>query len=246
MRLITFILALFLSTAVFGQHAAKTSFYQRFFPDHSCSRQAFDLAWKGYQNLLRQHLISVPGYLSIIDYSIASDKKRLFVLRLKDSTVAISSIVSHGIGSDPDSTTIPYVFGNYNGSRMSSLGFYLTGNTYTNFRPDDNVGLCLFGLDKGYNDSAAAREIVFHYGATEHKGTIYVTDSGAGRSYGCPALPLSTNRKVIELIRGGTVLFVYSNRDPDYPRKSSVLNGTLLLPIYQKGPAPNYCECLIR
>lgn len=222
-----------------------SSLYQKFFPKKNCSQQAFELAWKGYQNLKAQGVVTAPDYLSILDYSLPSDQKRFFVLRLKDSTVAVSSVASHGIGSDPDSTTVPYLFGNYNGSKMSSLGFFLTGATYQNFRPDDNIGLCLFGLDKGYNDSAAVREIVVHYGASEYKGNVYVTDSGAGRSYGCPALPLSTNRKVIDLIQGGSVLFAYSSRDPDYVRRSTVLNRPLTLPIRQQGPPPNNCQCLI-
>jgi hypothetical protein len=126
---------------------------------------------------------------------------------------------------------------------MSSIGFYLTGDTYTNHRPDDSLGLCLFGLDKGYNDSAAAREIVLHYGATEYTGKVYVTDSGAARSFGCPALPLSTNSKVILLIKGGSLLFIYSGKEKQYRQHSAVLNGDIQLPITQQGPPPNSCHC---
>src|SRR5205085_2032498 len=113
----------------------------------------------------------------------------------------------------------------------------------TNFRPGDSVGLCLFGLDKGFNDSAAAREIVLHYGATERSGHIYVSDSGAGRSYGCPALPLSTNSRIIQLIKDGSLLFIYSDKDPQYVRRSTVLNRRIRLPIRQLGPPPNNCSC---
>lgn len=245
MRLILCCFCLLIFVRASAEQKHSTALYRKFFPQKNCSEKAFDLAWKGYENLKRQGVITAPDYLSILDYTLPSNQKRFFVLRLKDSTVAVSSIASHGVGSDPDSTTIPYVFGNYNGSRMSSLGFFLTGETYRNFRPLDNVGLCLFGLDIGYNDSAAVREIVVHYGASEYKGNVYVTDSGAGRSYGCPALPLSTNRKVIDLIQGGSVLFVYSNRDHNYIQKSTVLNRPLALPIHQLGPPPNNCRCQI-
>lgn len=155
----------------------------------------------------------------------------------------VSSIGAHGIGSDPDSTAIPQRFSNHDGSKASSVGFYVTGATYTNHRPCDSIGLCLFGLDKGFNDSAAIREIVVHYGATEYKGREYVTDSGAARSYGCPALPLSTNSKVINLIKGGSCLFVYSNKAQHFSEKSTVLNGGVTTAILQRGPPPNYCTC---
>jgi hypothetical protein len=217
--------------------------YKQFFPGHQCSRTAFHLAIRGYYILRREGLLTNPHFLTIIDYSKPGNRKRLFVLDVEHHRVAVSSIAAHGIGSDPDSTGIPYRFSNRNNSKTSSIGFYITGDTYTNFRPRDSTGLCLFGLDKGYNDSAAVREIVIHYGAKEHTGEVYVTDSGAARSYGCPALPLSTNGKVIGLIKGGSCLFIYSSRERGFARHSTVLNKALPERIIQKGPPPNNCSC---
>jgi hypothetical protein len=227
----------------FAQTAGSLLAYGQYFKNRECSPAAFDMAWRGYKILLDERLIKSPRYLTIIDFTKPSNVPRLFVLDVASAKLVLSTITAHGVGSDPDSTTIPYRFSNRDGSRMSSVGFYLTGDVYTNHRPLDSLGLCLFGLDKGYNDSAAKREIVVHYGATEYKGRVYVTDTGAARSYGCPALPLSTNTRVIELIRGGSLLFVYSNKEPQYEQRSTVLNRRLSLPIIQQGPPPNNCYC---
>lgn len=220
--------------------------YQQFFPSGACDWNAYKLAVDGYQKLLRLGLLNNQRYLSIIDYSKPSHTQRFFVLDLEQKQTIISSITAHGLGSDPDSTTVPYRFSNRDGSRATSVGFYITGNTYTNHRPLDSIGLCLFGLDKGFNDSAAHREIVLHYGATEYTGRIYVTDSGAARSFGCPALPLSTNTRIINLIKEGSCVFVYSPKAKTYEQASSVLHSRLRFPIVQHGPPPNNCSCMLQ
>ena len=219
--------------------------YRRYFPEGECSGAAFELAARGYNILRDEDVLAEKRYLTIIDFTRPSNIPRLFVLDVKKGSVVLQSIVSHGLGSDPDSATIPYRFSNVDGSRASSVGFYLTGKTYFNFRPQDSLGLCLFGLDSGYNDAAAAREIVVHYGATEGRGKVYVTDTGAGRSYGCPALPLSTNTQFIKMVEGGSVVFIYSDKVAGYEEHSSVLRRRLRWPVRQRGPAPNFCACSI-
>jgi hypothetical protein len=225
--------------------ALKTEDYDRFFSDKACDRRAYDLAIRGYSILREEDVLAEPRYLTIIDFTKPSNVPRLFVLDVKKKELALRSIVSHGLGSDPDSTTIPYRFSNRDGSHATSVGFYLTGRTYHNYRPSDSLGLCLFGLDSGYNDAAAAREIVVHYGATESRGTVYVTDTGAGRSYGCPALPLSTNTRFIRMVEGGSVVFVYSDLMREYSSTSSVLRNRVAWPARQSGPAPNFCSCSV-
>lgn len=235
----------FLANALLAQANQGTylDWYNRFFPNGECDKQAFLLASRGYDILFDKGLLKNARYLSIVDFTKPSNVKRFFVLDMEKLELVIASITAHGIGSDPDSSTIPYRFSNREGSKASSIGFYITGDTYFNYRPLDSLGLCLFGLDKGYNDSAAAREVVVHFGATEFAGRVYVTDSGAARSYGCPALPRSTNAAIINLIKGGSCLFIYSDKVKDYHRRSTVLNGRLRMPIIQRGPAPNFCSC---
>jgi hypothetical protein len=219
--------------------------YSRFFPTGQCARQAYNLAIAGHRNLVDARVVLSPRYLTIIDFTHRSNEVRLFVLDAKTQTVALQSTVAHGLGSDPDSTTLPYRFSNKDGSLATSIGFYLTGSPYINTRPVDSLGLCLFGLDRGFNDAAAAREIVVHYGANSHRGTVYVTDTGAGRSYGCPALPLSANTPFINLVQGGSVLFIYTNKVPAYSKTATVLKRNWRWPLRQTGPAPNFCSCTI-
>lgn len=220
--------------------------YHDYFPHGECSPAAFSLAWEGYEKLNAARLLRNPRYLTIVDLTKPSNQQRFFVLDIPAGKRVLSSITAHGVGSDPDSLTIPYRFGNTDGSRMSSIGFYLTGSTYTNHRPDDSLGLCLFGIEQGFNDSAARREIVVHYGATEYTGRVYVNDSGAARSFGCPALPLSTNTRAIRLIREGSCLFIYSDKVKGYVSRSAVLNDRIRLPIIQQGPPPNNCRCRLQ
>ena len=221
--------------------------YKHYFKKEECSEQAFTLAWQGFQLLRNDSLLKNPRYLTIVDYAKLSNQPRLFVLDVASEKVIIASTASHGIGSDPDSTGLPQTFSNQDGSHATSLGFYITGNAYNNHRRQDSTGLCLFGLDSGYNDAAAAREIVLHFGGSEHAtGGAYVTDTAAGRSYGCPALPLRTNSPIIRLIKGGSCLFIYSPKDTLYPVRSTVLNRRLRFPIRQLGPPPNNCSCNIQ
>lgn len=247
--MIRFLISAVLAVSCYAAGARErtdASRYLHFFPDRQCDSTAFALAWKGYAILTGYQVLQNAGYLTIVDFKKASNVPRFFVLDVARQKLVVASITAHGIGSDPDSTAIPQRFSNREGSRMSSIGFYITGATYTNHRPADSLGLCLFGLDKGYNDSAAAREVVVHFGATERSGHVYVTDSGAARSFGCPALPLSTNTKIIHLISGGSCLFVYSPKVPGYGRASTVLNRALGAHITQQGPPPNNCSCNYR
>ena len=217
--------------------------YNVFFQNNECNSTAFEYAMRGYHILKNDGLLGNERYLTIIDFTKPSNAQRLFLLDMKLNKLVLKSLTAHGVGSDPDSLTIPYRFGDKDGSKMSSVGFYITGETYINHRPNDSIGLCLFGLDKGFNDSAAVREIVVHYGATERSGNVYVTDSGAARSYGCPTLPLSTNTRVINLIKGGSCVFIYSDKVTAFRKKSTVLNNRIAGHIVQQGPPPNNCQC---
>lgn len=234
-----------LGNGLVAQPVSADASYKIFFPQKQCNPVAFNQAWAGYHYLKSKNLLANAKYLSIVDFSKPSNTARLFVLDVLKMQTVFSSITAHGFGSDPDSLVVPYRFSNDNDSRQSSVGFYLTGSTYYNHRPDDSLGLCLFGLDIGFNNNAALREIVIHYGATERSGKVYVTDSGAARSYGCPALPLSSNTPIINLINGGSCLYIYSDVVKNYAALSTVLNKRLSLPQKQVGPPPNNCTCTL-
>jgi hypothetical protein len=112
-------------------------------------------------------------------------------------------------------------FSNAVNSHQSSLGFYLTKYTYTGSR---GYSLRLSGLEEGFNTNVEKRGVVVH-------GTKYVNDERAqhgivGRSQGCPAIPEEVYESVIEMIKDGSVLFVYAPSQ-HYLNTSPVLNDPM-------------------
>ena len=150
--------------------------------------------------------------LTVIDYSLLSRERRLWVLDLDSGEVLARELVAHGNGTGGDAARH---FSNRPGSYQSSLGTFVTGATY---RGKHGLSLRLHGLDRGLNDQAEARAIVVH-------GARYVNDDivgqlgRLGRSQGCPALSEDAAPRIIDLIRDGTVVFSYF---PD-PRLESTL-----------------------
>lgn len=163
------------------------------------------LALKAYA-CARQKGMDKQRILSVIDYSLPSTEKRLWVLDLENKKVLFHTLVAHGQGSGGKFATH---FSDNPGSQASSLGLFLTENTY---QGHDGYSLNLRGLEPGINTHAETRRVVIHGGwyvnqqfAHEH-GMI-------GRSWGCPALDKADNTAVINTIKNGTLLFAYY---PDY------------------------------
>lgn len=167
------------------------------------SREAFENAIQGYDHLEEKGRIKNPDILSIIDFSLPSSKKRLFVIDLKNKLLLFNTLVSHGRNSG---TLVANTFSNKSNSYKSSLGFYVTGDTYSG---EHGYSLRLIGEEAGINDNALSRGIVMHSAAYVNEALIR-SQGYIGRSLGCPAIPENVHRKVIERIRNGTVLFFYS------------------------------------
>ncbi|HEX4498874.1 MAG TPA: murein L,D-transpeptidase catalytic domain family protein [Thermoanaerobaculia bacterium] len=141
--------------------------------------------------------------LTVIDYSLPSTEPRLWVLDLERGKVLFHELVAHGAGSGDKLATH---FSNVNDSRATSLGLFLTGDTYEG---GNGYSLKLKGLDAGVNDLAESRKIVIH-------GAWYVSDDHSrqfgmiGRSWGCPAIPLQDAQPVIDAIKGGSFVYSYA------------------------------------
>ena len=111
-------------------------------------------------------------------------------------------------------------FSNINSSFMSSLGFYVTGETY---QGKHGYSLRLDGVEKGFNDLARERAIVIH--GADYANKEFVKNTGRlGRSLGCPALPMDVYKEVINTIKDGSCLFIYGN-DAEYLSKSPLINA---------------------
>jgi hypothetical protein len=180
------------------------------------SKEALDLALKGYESLLQQGVVNNSQFLSIIDFSQSSRNKRFYLLDVKNQKLVKNTFVAHGKNSGVEQAE---KFSNKLNSFQSSLGFYLTKATYIGKR---GFSLRLAGLDKGFNNNAEVRGVVMH-------GSSYVSEERAingfvGRSQGCPALPESDYIEVINYIKDGSVLFIYHPTE-DYTERSTVLTG---------------------
>lgn len=142
--------------------------------------------------------------LTLIDFSKASTRERLWVIDMAAGKVLFSSHVAHGQGSGGNYATS---FSNVSGSHKSSLGVYLTGATYNG---GNGYSLLLDGLEKGVNDNARSRAIVVH-GAAYADPSVIASTGRLGRSWGCPALPVAVTREIIDTIKEGSVLYIYGN-----------------------------------
>jgi L,D-transpeptidase catalytic domain len=169
----------------------------------------FNTAMLGY---LRIENIKKKNLLTVIDYSKPSTQKRFFVIDLKNKKLLYYCFVAHGKNSGEN---YPKAFSNQKQSLKSCLGFFLTAGTYSG---KNGYSLQLDGLEKNINDNTRNREIVIH--GAEYVSTEYIKNYGRlGRSWGCPVLPPEISKEVIDIISGGSCLFIYAD-DPYYKENS--------------------------
>jgi hypothetical protein len=135
--------------------------------------------------------------LSVLDFSKYSGKQRFHIINMKTGEVW-SVRVAHGKGSDPDHDGYANSFSNVSGSNASSVGIYKTAETYSG---SHGYSLRLDGLSST-NSNARARAVVVH-------GADYVSEANVtqGRSWGCPAVSMSIRTKVIDTIKGGSIIY---------------------------------------
>lgn len=151
-----------------------------------------------------------PNYITVIDFTAHSSKKRMHVIDMKTGAV-VSYFSAHGKGSEGSSDDgYANVFSNVNGSNASSLGIYKTGEPY---QGGNGLSMRLHGLEST-NSRAYERAIVMHGADYVSQGTINSTGR-IGRSLGCPAVE---RRYITGLI-------------------ASLKNGSLMLGWYQKKKA---------
>jgi hypothetical protein len=155
------------------------------------------------------------GTLTILDYSLPSTARRLWVVDLVRWRILFHELVAHGAGSGENWAA---EFSNQPGSRCSSLGLFRTEDTY---RGEHGLSLRLSGLEPGFNDQALARAIVVH-GAPYVSPAMAAARGRLGRSWACPALEPGVDRRVIERIQGGTALVAYYP-DPSWLGQSRFL-----------------------
>ncbi len=176
--------------------------YQQLADSNGFSEMALSIALKGLNNLIENRVITNDSILSLIDYDKPSDSERFYVINLKNGKLIYKSLVAHGKNSG---VVTPTNFSNCPRSFMSSLGLFVTSDTY---QGKHGYSLRLIGMDKGLNDNALSRSIVIH--GANYVSEDYIKQNGRiGRSYGCPALPTATSTEIIDEIKNGSCLFIY-------------------------------------
>lgn len=150
----------------------------------------------------RQGLVRQPTLLTVIDYSLPSTEPRLWVVDLASLRVLFAEVVAHGRNSGENLTTR---FSNRVGSFQTSLGLFVTGDTYVG---RNGYSLRLTGLEEGINHRARDRAIVMH-GAPYVNPDLAKRVGRLGRSQGCPAVREGVARTLIDTIRGGSAVFAY-------------------------------------
>ena len=182
----------------------------------------FQKAYLGYVQILNKN----PGVLIIIDYSKPSNEERFYVLDLNKKKLVYSTRVAHSKNSGLE---IPLQFSDDPNSYQSSLGFFVTLGEYNGAY---GYSLRLKGLEENINANAEDRAIVIHGGDIVEDE--YIKKFGfAGRSLGCPVLPHSLTREIIDFIKHGRILFIYGN-DEEYVDNSAYLSK--LAPVFVGSP----------
>ncbi|MBI9064308.1 MAG: murein L,D-transpeptidase catalytic domain family protein [Marinilabiliaceae bacterium] len=178
---------------------------EQLFSKISCqelSYPAFQAAMEAHKVLLSKRTLKNDSILTIVDFSKPSNEKRFFVIDVKNKKILHKELVAHGKNTG---MLFAKNFSNIAQSLQSSLGMYLTAETY---HGKHGYSLRLDGVVKGLNDKARQRAIVIH-------GANYVSESFAkihgriGRSFGCPALSYEVSTPIINTIKNQSCLFLY-------------------------------------
>jgi len=140
--------------------------------------------------------------LTVIDYTKPSNERRLWVFDLVHTRVLFEEFAAHGRNSGENRAVR---FSNAPNSLMTSLGAFLTGDTYIG---KHGLSLRLQGLEKGINDNSVARGIVIH--AADYVNAARAASQGRiGRSWGCPAVRREISQALIKTLQGGSLVFAW-------------------------------------
>lgn len=184
--------------------------------DEELKLEAFETALKGYLTLTETDKVQNKQLLTVIDFSKSSNENRLFVIDTKAKKIVFKSLVAHGRNSGYEFAT---KFSNKTSSYQSSLGFYKTAETYSG---KHGFSLRLDGLEYS-NSNARSRAIVIH--GADYVSKDFIRKNGKlGRSLGCPSLPKKNYKEIINTIKNGTCLFIYSNKE-SYLNRSKLIKA---------------------
>lgn len=192
-------------------YSSLVTIYQELSLDEAgLSHSVFEYAIRGVQKVNPAKAI-----LAIVDLSQPSVNKRLYVIDLLKRKLLFRTYVAHGRNSGD---LFAQKFSNEVSSLQSSLGFYQTLGTY---QGKHGLSLKLKGLENGFNTNALDRAVVMH--GADYVSEDFIRKIGRlGRSFGCPAVPYGIHKDIIETLKNGACLFVFSPNQ-NYLKKSTFL-----------------------
>ena len=179
------------------------------------SANVLSLALSATEMAAERGLVKRRDVLTVIDYSLPSSQPRLFVFNLASRKLLFCELVAHGRNSGGDHASY---FSNDPGSLATSLGLFVTADAYVG---GNGYSLRLKGLEEGINDMAWDRAIVMHGASYVSREAIRVLGR-LGRSWGCPAVRAEVAHRIIDTVRGGSVIFAY------YPERSWLKTSAFL------------------
>ncbi|MCJ0972213.1 murein L,D-transpeptidase catalytic domain family protein [Pseudomonas sp. PS1] len=154
--------------------------------------------------------------LAVIDFSLPSSERRLWIFDLHRGRLLLEEFVAHGMKSGENLATR---FSNVVGSHQSSIGLFRTAESYSG---KHGYSLRMDGLEPGVNDRARERAIVIHPAAYVNPAWI-ATQGRIGRSQGCPAVRPEVARMVVDSLKGGQFMFSWYP-DQQWLQSSAYLN----------------------
>lgn len=200
-----------------AENSSAALFSELHLAEAGLNQSVFNSAMHGLHKLLSKGVVKNDGIITIVDFSQPSNQKRLYVVDLDKKQILFNTLVAHGKNSGG---LWANSFSNQASSFKSSPGFYVTEDTYVGH---NGYSLKLDGQEKNINDNALNRSIVMH--GAPYVGQSAISSLGfLGRSWGCPAVPMSQHKAIINTIKGGTCLFIYSP-DKGYQNNSTILNS---------------------
>ncbi len=209
---------LLIANVSFGSNVCADGIYEKVDYDKNIERLYYSLNKKNFAPpQLKVYEKAVKGYfkyksnrrisgdiITMIDYSLPSTQKRLWIIDFNTNTIILNCLVAHGINSGG---LVPNDFSNDIESHKSSLGYFSTAEVYEGV---NGTSLRLDGLEENINDNARDRDIVMH--GADYVSESFIFEKGfLGRSYGCPAIPVELSLKIINMIKNQNLLFIYHN-----------------------------------
>ncbi|MDX1636061.1 MAG: murein L,D-transpeptidase catalytic domain family protein [Marinobacter sp.] len=146
--------------------------------------------------------VEEPERLAVIDFSLPSTERRLWIFDLAKGELLMRELVAHGKNSGLNRAT---EFSNTVNSYQSSIGLFRASESY---QGKHGYSLRLDGLEEGINDRARERAIVIH--GADYVDPSWIREHGRlGRSHGCPAVRQGVVQKVVNTLKGGQLVFKY-------------------------------------